>query len=119
MMRDKWRRKLPKLVMLMFGVVMVQEGQAQERLPTPEIAGFEAVDVAEGVAYVMRAEVAGTGVYVGLSLLCEGPGEVEAVAYFGSFPGSRQPVQLAVKDAAGQIERFGPVVRGRSGGWIS
>ena len=113
MTRDRWRRELPNLLMIgLSAVVVVVQGQAQELLPTPEVSGFERVDAVEIVGYVMRAEVADTDVIVGLSLVCEGPGDVEVVVYFGGFPSTRQPVQLAVRDVAGRVERFGPVVTG-------
>ncbi len=113
MMPNRILRKALVVCALAFGVgVAILSGQAENRFPTPEIRGFEPVEVSDGIGYVMRAELGNTGEYVGLSLLCRRPGEVEAGAYFGGFPSTRQPVQLAVRDAAGRVQRFGPVVRG-------
>ena len=110
---DSLMRKSLVVAVLAIGAgVAILTGQAENRLPTPEVAGFQTVDVEDGTGYVMRAQLGDTGEYVGLSLLCRGSGEVEAGVYFGGFPSSRQPVQLAVRDIGGRVERFGPVVKG-------
>ena len=97
----------------LFGV-LVGFGQAQGRWPTPEISKIEPVEVSGGVAYAMRGEVGETGEYVGLAVICRraGADRIEARVFFGSFPGRGKRVQLAVKDPAGRVERFGPVLSG-------
>ena len=66
------------------------------------------------MAYAMRGEVGETGEYVGLAVICrrQVPTGIEARVFFGSFPGRGKRVQLAVKDPAGRVERFGPVLSG-------
>lgn len=95
---------------VVFGVcVAVLSAEGENRWPTPELAAFEAVEVADGLAYAMRGQVGESGEHVGLVVLCHET--VEAGAYFGSFPGRHVPLQFAVRDAGGQVERFGPVLR--------
>ena len=85
-----------------------------ERLPTPAIGRIEVRQEGGQVGYMMRGEIGDTGFYVGLALVCrtDGARQAEATVFFAGFPESRQPVQLAVRDAGGRVERFGPVVRG-------
>ena len=85
-----------------------------ERVPTPEIGRIEVREEGGQVGYMMRGEIGDTGYYVGLALVCrmDGTGKAEVTVFFGGFPETRQPVQLAVRDAGGRVERFGPVVRG-------
>ena len=66
------------------------------------------------LAYAMRGRLGNTNTYLGLSLLCprSTAKRVEITAYFGGFPADARPVQLAVRDAAGTVEHFGPAVRG-------
>ena len=80
--------------------------------PTPEITQITALDQKDMVAYAMRAPLGTSGAYVGLAVLCatHGPVEIEVTAFFGAFPGSHRPVQLAVRGADGTVERFGAVL---------
>ena len=95
---------------LMVGVCVVMwVAQGEDRWPTPELAAFEAVEVPDGLAYAMRGQLGESGEHIGLVVLCHET--VEAGAYFGSFPGRHIPLQFAVRDAGGQVERFGPVLR--------
>ena len=110
---DSMLRKALVIGVLVFGAgVAILSGQAEDRLPTPEVTGFQAVEVSDGIGYVMRVKLGDIEEYVGLSLLCRSSGKIEVRVYFGGFPNTRQPVQLAVRDAAGRVNRFGPVVRG-------
>ena len=107
---DSLVRKSLVIGVLAFGAgLALLSGQAQDRWPTPELKTWEAVDVPDGVAFAMRAELGDSGEYVGMVVLCHET--VEAGAYFGSFPGRHIPLQFAVRDAGGEVERFGPVLR--------
>lgn len=84
-------------------------------LPTPEVHVIEDVSGENGteVAFVLRAPLGDGSQMVGIALTCtKDTGILHAAAHFGSFPADGRPVQLAVRTAAGRIERFGPVVRG-------
>ena len=86
-----------------------------ERLyPTPEIGTIVELEIGAGRAWGMRAELADSGIYIGLALVCrdEAPLAAEATAYFGGFPENRRPVQLVVRGPEGTVERFGGVVSG-------
>ena len=89
--------------------VVALVAQGEDRWPTPELAAFEAVEVPDGLAYAMRGQLGESGEHIGLVVLCHET--VEAGAYFGSFPERHIPLQFAVRDAGGQVERFGPVFR--------
>lgn len=80
--------------------------------PTPEIRQSDALDRQGMVAYVMRAALGTSGEYVSLAVLCAARDdtELQVTAFFGAFPGSRRPVQLAVRGPDGTVERCGPVV---------
>ena len=93
-------------------VVLVAGAHADVTYTTPEIRGFEVIDMDGALAYVMRGELGGSGQYVGLGIVCRSDGSraAEVTAYFGSFPGVGHPVQLAVRGAGGRVGRFGPVV---------
>ena len=86
---------------------------------TPEITTIEGPDRSPSVARVLRAQLGTTQTYVGLAFLCNAdkPYASKVTAYFGPFPTDARPVQLAVRNRHGKIERFGPAVRGtpRSG----
>ena len=81
--------------------------------PTPEITQLDRLEAPHTVAYAMRGALGESGEYVGLAFLCatRGPAEIEVTAFFGAFPGSHHPVQLAVRGPDGTVERFGPVVK--------
>jgi len=87
---------------------------ADTTYPTPEITRIEALDAPGSVTWGMRGELGETGHYVGLVMTCKTDGSRtgEVTAFFGSFPGERHPVQLAVRSAGGKVGRFGPVVAG-------
>lgn len=82
--------------------------------PTPEIREITALDRKDTVAYAMRGALGTSGEIVGLAVLCarHGPAEIQATAFFGTFPGPQHPVQLAVRSPDGTGEGFGPVLRG-------
>ena len=82
--------------------------------PTPEIREIVALEQQDMVTYAMRGSLGDSGEYVGLAVLCaiHGPADFEATAFFGAFPGTRHPVQLAVRSPDGAVERFGAVLRG-------
>ena len=86
---------------------------------TPEITTIEGPDRSPSVARVLRAQLGTTQTYVELAFLCNAdkPYASKVTAYFGPFPTDARPVQLAVRNRHGKIERFGPTVRGtpRSG----
>ena len=87
---------------------------ADTTYPTPEITRIEALDAPGSVTWGMRGALGETGHYVGLVMTCKTDGSRtgEVTAFFGSFPGIRHPVQLAVRGAGGKVGRFGPVVAG-------
>lgn len=89
-------------------------------LPTPEVWELEdmSAELGSDVAYVLRASLGEGPDSIGVALTCSaGQRSLEVAAYFGGFPDDGRPVQLAVRDGEGRIERFGPVVMGtpRSG----
>ena len=93
---------------------LVESGFAQGSWPTPEITEIVKLDVSGGEAYAMRAELGGTGTFVGLAVSCVDRADEESAVsvFFGGFPQDRRSVQLAVKGVDGLVERFGPVVSG-------
>ena len=100
----------------------VAVAHSREVFHTPEISRFEVVEGAFQVGYVMRGQLGETGHYVGLALACrtDGSGQSEITVFFSGFPHNRQPVQLAVRDAEGRVERFGqPVQAGPESGFHS
>lgn len=109
------RTRLMRLLFLasawtLFGVAA--SADAAPPWPTPEITEMTALDIQDTVAYAMRGPLGDSGEHVGLALLCarRGPAEIQATAFFGTFPGSHHPVQLAVRGPTGTVEHFGPVV---------
>ena len=62
----------------------------------------------------MRGTLGTSGEVIGLAVLCamHGSAEIQATAFFGTFPGAHRPVQLAVRGPGGTVERFGAVVAG-------
>lgn len=115
-------RVMLAVAVLFMGWVAGCSSDAENRWPTPEMSRFEAIEVPGGVGYAMRAELGDTGQYVGLAVMCRkgASAQLEAGAFFGGFPGRHTPVQLAVRDAEGRVERFGPVVKaGRESGFHS
>ena len=101
-----------KTIVLAMAFALSGTAQAEDTLPTPEIARIHDLGIPGAVAHAMRGELGRSGIRVGLRVLCatEGPRRVEATAFFGGFPRDRRPVQLAVRTADGTVERFGPVV---------
>ena len=78
-------------------------------MPTPEIHVIE--ETAGGGAasvYIMRAPLPNTVDQVGLGITCDT--RVEVTVFLGAFSPAGTPVQLAIRTAAGRIERFGSVV---------
>ncbi len=100
-------------VLLLTLTVAAYPDHAEPTWPTPEITQIDALDAPHAVAYAMRGELGDSGAYVGLALLCttRGPTTIEVTAFFGAFPGSHHPVQLAVQSPNGTDEGVGPVVR--------
>ena len=96
------------LALLLIGI-----GRPAPPWPTPEIREITALDGQDTGAYAMRGPLGDSGEYVGLAVLCarQGPAEIQATAFFGTFPGAHRPVQLAVRGPDGTVEHFGPVVR--------
>ena len=109
---SRWDRRWRWALLILAGGAAVV--QSTDRLPTPEIDRFEVVEGTSQVAYVMRGQLGNTGHYVGLALVCgqDGPSRLEITVFFSGFPHTRQPVRLAVQDAGGRVERFGPLVKG-------
>ncbi len=85
---------------------------ASPQVPTPAIAAFEALDIPDTLAYVLRGRLGDLDAYVGLAVLCKagGSGEIEVQAYFDTCPVDRRPVQLAPRSVDGWIERFGEAI---------
>lgn len=100
-------------VFLLAATLLAAAGGFSATWPTPELTAFRVVDEPGLNAWVGRTRLGETDVYLGLAVVCESAGLAGArvTVYFGSFPESRQVVQLAVRDAAGKVERFGPVIR--------
>lgn len=101
-----------KTIFLAAMLALAGAADADDTFPTPEIDRIHDLGIPHAIAYAMRGELGRSGTYVGLAVLCatEGPGRVEATAYFGGFPRDRRSVQLAVRAADGTVKRFGPVV---------
>ena len=106
---DKIRKGLVIVAIVLGVVVAMLAAQQEDRWPAPGLRTFEAVEVPDGLAYALRGQLGESGEHIGLVVLCHET--VEAGAYFGSFPGRDIPLQFAVRDAGGQVERFGPVLR--------
>ena len=102
------------LVAVLWTVWSAPAGANPAPTPTPEIRTIDALNLPDTVAYAMRAPLGAPGAYVGLGVLCpqQGPPAPQVTAFFGTFPGPHQPVQLAVRGPDGTVERFGPVVAG-------
>ena len=93
--------------------VLICTAHATPPQPTPEIGQIDALGIQGMVAYAMRGALGTSGEYVGLAILCAARDdtEMQVTAFFGAFPGSHRPVQLAVRGPDGTtVERFGPVV---------
>ena len=99
-------------VVALLAIALVRTGHPAPPWPTPEITEMTALDIQDTVAYAMRGALGTSGEVVGLAVLCatRGPAKIEVTAFFGAFPGSHHPVQLAVRGPDGTVERFGPVV---------
>ena len=99
-------------VLLLAAAGMVCPSHAAPPWPTPAITRIDALGMKDTVAYAMRAALGTSGEYVGLAVLCPARDEtaLQVTAFFGAFPGSHRPVQLAVRGPDGTVERFGPVV---------
>ena len=99
-------------VLLLVAAGMVCPCHAAPPWPTPEITRIDALGMKDTVAYAMRAPLGTSGEYIGLAVLCaaRSSAKIEVTAFFGAFPGSHHPVQLAVRGPDGTVERFGPVV---------
>ena len=76
--------------------------------PTPEIHRIEQATGNGTTAYIMRASLPDSAQIVGIALTCDTRAEVRI--YLGAFPPAGTPVQLAVRTANGDTERFGPVI---------
>ena len=112
---DERRRRVSVLALSgALALTPVCPGHAAPPYPTPEIREIAALDIKGMVAYAMRGALGNSGEYVGLAVRCaiHGPADIEATAFFGAFPGSHRPVQLAVRRPDGTGERFGAVLAG-------
>lgn len=81
---------------------------------TPEISQIEEFKRPNAIVYAMRGELGRSNTFVGMAFTCatRGPRNVQANAFFGSFPADRRPVQLAVRLPDGTGRAYGPAVRG-------
>ena len=102
---------LPAVTAAAFFVLALGAAAAAQQWPTPEIRLIEEVEANGQRAYVMRGELGNTGEHLGLLTVCNN-GQLEVTVFFGSFPPRGTPVQLAVRTVGGNVQRFGPVVRG-------
>ncbi len=94
------------VVMLLAAAATAAGTTAQ--LPTPEIHRIEETTSNGATLYIMRAPLGNTNTNVGLAIACSK--RPEATVFLGGFPPADRPVQLAIRTAAGNVERFGPVV---------
>lgn len=80
-------------------------------VPTPELSHIRQLHSPGGLAYVMTARLRPTRTIVGLAILCapSTPTGIEITAYFGPFPPSPRPLQVAVRLPDRTVLRFGPV----------
>ena len=115
MPRGSWMSTLHLIVVgAILTATIACTGQAEPTWPTPEITQIEPLDTPHAVAYMMRSELGDSGLVIGLTVVC-GLGDsapFEVTTFFGAFPGTHHPVQLAVRGADGTGERFGAVVAG-------
>ncbi len=76
---------------------------------TPTVHLIEEAAVGGAAAWILRAPLPGTVDQVGIAMTCDG-GWPEVTVFLGAFPPASTPVQLAIRSAAGRVERFGPVL---------
>ena len=83
---------------------------------TPEALEFNvSIDEADELGRGVVLALPGTKQRVGLVVICEREsGDLMAILFFGAFPAAK-PVPAAVRTAAGEVERFGDVLKTEHG----
>ena len=86
-----------------------------QQAPTPEATSMlTMIDDGARLAIGFAVPLPGVTDKIGLAVVCgRAERSLMAALFFGAFPDGK-PVQAAVRDPAGRIARFGPVVRGSS-----
>ena len=87
------------------------EGASGSAVATPFVHEVEQVEADGSIVAVMRTALPGAQWQMGIAAVCES-GVASIAGYFGPFPGTARPVQLAVQGPDESIERFGPVLQG-------
>ena len=77
--------------------------------PTPTLGPIQALDGPDGNVVAVAARAFLGEQVLGLGISCEIPSRPLLNVYLGAFPTPAQRLQLAVRRADGQVERFGPV----------
>lgn len=86
------------------------EGPVPRPAETPAVTAIEEMTDADRPVAVMRTPMEDGEYHIGMAASCEEGGPVVTVS-MGPFPADYRAVQLAVRTAEGDTERFGPVLR--------
>lgn len=96
-----------------FFLALLAAGTAARAQPaaTPTLGPIETVNAPDGrvLAVIARAPLGEQ--MIGLAIDCETPATPRLTVQLGSFPSPARALQLAVRDADGRVQRFGPVFR--------
>ena len=104
-------RLISSLVPLLVCAAVSVPALSAFQIETPRLRQWTDASRGGAAAWLLVGDQLASGWVPGMAAVCV-PGQGPQLrAYFGSFPGTHRPVQFAVRQPDGAIERHGPVLR--------